>query len=250
MIFKKINTDLNAFLERDPAAPNKISVILLWPGFHAIVFYRLSHWFWKYKYTHFIARLLSGMGRFLTSVDIHPGAQIGEGFVIDHATGVVIGETAIIGDNVTLYHNVTLGGVAPSINSAAQVGVKRHPTIKDNVIIGSGASVLGDIIVNDNARIGANAVVTKNIPANATAVGNPARIIGDTKDSDIGDFRAYGINPNGLPDITMQEIILIKQRLEAIEEVSMKKTDKDHQNFSDPTTLQSDTKTDYIGDSK
>ncbi|MFV0322202.1 MAG: serine O-acetyltransferase [Alphaproteobacteria bacterium] len=250
MIFKKINTDLNAFLERDPAAPNKISVILLWPGFHAIVFYRLSHWFWKRKYTHFIARLLSGMGRFLTSVDIHPGAQIGEGFVIDHATGVVIGETAIIGDNVTLYHNVTLGGVSPSINSAAQVGVKRHPTIRDNVIIGSGASVLGDIIVDDNARIGANAVVTKNIPANTTAVGNPARIIGQAKDNDASDFRAYGINPDGLPDVTMQEIILIKQRLEVIEQASMKKTDEDHQNFSEAAPLQSDTNTDYIGDSK
>lgn len=250
MIFKKINTDLNAFLERDPAAPNKISVILLWPGFHAIVFYRLSHWFWKKKYTKFIARILSGMGRFLTSVDIHPGAQIGKGFVIDHATGVVIGETAIIGDNVTLYHNVTLGGVAPSINSAAQIGVKRHPTIKNNVVIGSGASILGDIIVNDNARIGANAVVTKNVPPNTTAVGNPARIIGQAKDNVASDFRAYGINPNGLPDITMQEIILIKQRLEAIEQASMKKIDDDHQNFSETQTLQSDTNIDYIGDSK
>ncbi|MFV0430814.1 MAG: serine O-acetyltransferase [Alphaproteobacteria bacterium] len=220
MIFKKINTDLNAFLERDPAAPNKFWVILLWPGFHAVMLYRVSHWFWQQKHLRWAGRILSAIAKFFTSVEIHPAAQIGAAFVIDHATGVVIGETAIIGDNVTLYHDVTLGGVSPSINSAAQVGIKRHPTILDNVIIGAGAAILGDITIGENVRIGANAVVTKNIPENVTVVGNPARIIGKCK-KEAGEaapnFQAYGMDPDGDPDVTMQEIAKIKERLEQLE---------------------------------
>lgn len=217
MFFKKINTDLNAFIKRDPAAPNKIWIIFLWPGFHAIFLYRLAHILWQYPLTRPLARILSGFSRFLTSVDIHPAAQIDEGFVIDHATGVVIGETAVIGKNVTLYHGVTLGGIAPSVNSAAQVGVKRHPTLEDDVIIGANASVLGDITIGKNAHIGANAVVTKPVEAYSTAVGNPSRIILKKRNKEECEFAAYGIDDQNIRDVTMEEIKLLKQRLSQLE---------------------------------
>ncbi len=218
MFFKKINTDLNAFIERDPAAPNKAWVILLWPGFHAVFLYRVSHILWQYPLTRPLARIISGFSRFLTSVDIHPAAFIEEGFVIDHATGVVIGETAIIGKNVTLYHGVTLGGVAPSVNSLSQVGVKRHPTLEEEVVVGANASILGDIIIGKNAQIGANTVVTQSIEAYATAVGNPARVIMKKQNKQACTFAAYGVNNQNIRDITMEEIENIKQKLKQLEE--------------------------------
>ncbi|MBE6445304.1 MAG: serine O-acetyltransferase [Alphaproteobacteria bacterium] len=165
--FKIILNDLNAIIERDPATKSKLEAILCSPGFHAIIGHRCSHWLWKHN-MHLIARILSQLIRFLTGIEIHPAAQIGKGFFIDHGMGVVIGETTIIGNNVTLYQGVTLGGV--SSNSS----VKRHPSVGNNVIIGAGAQVLGNIKIGNNVKIGANAVVLKNVSSNQTVVGVPS----------------------------------------------------------------------------
>jgi len=149
---------------RDPAARSRIEVILAYPSLHALLIHRLAHAVWRRGW-RLLGRVLSNFGRFLTGIEIHPGATIGSRLFIDHGLGVVIGETAEVGDDVTMYHDVTLGGVLPSVNSASQIGVKRHPTIRDGVIIGSGAQVLGAVTVGEGARIGANAVVTKDVPA-------------------------------------------------------------------------------------
>ena len=212
MVFKRLKTDLDAFLERDPAARSRFEVVILYQGFHAVVFYRVANWFWQAG-LQFIGRLISQFGRLFTGIEIHPGATIGCCFVIDHGAGVVIGETAEIGDNVTLYHDVTLGGVAPSVDSAAQVGTKRHPTLADGVIVGSGAQILGPIIVGDNARVGANAVVTSDVPANVTAVGIPARIILPRDKSKAGEFRAYATSPEGVPDPVQQVLDQLRNEI-------------------------------------
>ena len=203
MIFKRLKADLDAFLERDPAARSHLEVAILYQGFHAVVFYRISNWLWRQN-LRFIGRFISQIGRILTGIEIHPGATIGCCFVIDHGTGVVVGETAEIGDNVTLYHDVTLGGVAPSVDSAAQIGTKRHPTLGDGVIVGSGAQILGPITVGKDARVGANAVVTSDIPAGVTAVGIPAKVIMPRDKSKVGEFRAYATTPDGVPDPVQQ----------------------------------------------
>ena len=154
--------------DSDPAAKSAVEVLLLYPGLHALVFYRVSHQLWVWK-VPFFPRWLSQLGRFWTGIEIHPGAQIGKGFFIDHGMGVVIGETAIVGDNVLLYQGVTLGGTGKETG-------KRHPTLGNNVVVGGGAKILGNITVGDNSYIGANAVVIKNVPANSTVVGIPGRI--------------------------------------------------------------------------
>ena len=181
---------LQSIIDRDPAAKSKLSVVLTYPGVKAVLFYRIAHFFCVAKFD-LIARIISQFSRFLTGIEIHPKAKIGKNLFIDHGMGVVIGETSEIGDNVTIYHAVTLGGISPSIDSDEQRNVKRHPTLKNNVVVGSGAQVLGPIIVGENAKIGANAVVTKNVPENAVMVGIPAKNIGivptDKK------FRPYGI---------------------------------------------------------
>ncbi len=168
-MFSNLKHDLNRVLENDPAARTKLEVFLLYPSIHALIAYRISHFFYKHK-LFFIARLISQISRFFTGIEIHPGATIGRGLFIDHGMGVVIGETAEVGDDVTLYHGVTLGGTGKDKG-------KRHPTVGDNVVIGAGAKVLGPILVGDNAKIGANAVVVKNVPNGATAVGIPAKNI-------------------------------------------------------------------------
>ena len=168
-MFKELNELLNAYKERDPAATNKLSVFLLYPGVHAMINHRIAHWFYKHKMM-FIARAISQMSRKATGIEIHPGAQIGKRLVIDHGMGIVIGETTIIGDDCLLYQGVTLGG------SGKEKG-KRHPTLGNNVLVGSGAKVLGSFRIGDNARIAANAVVLNEIPDHATAVGVPARIV-------------------------------------------------------------------------
>ena len=168
-MFKRLNYDLKRVLNEDPAAKSKIEVLLLYPCIHALISYRISHYLYKHK-RFFLARLISQLSRFFTGIEIHPGATIGKGLFIDHGMGVVIGETAEIGDNVTLYHGVTLGGTGKDSG-------KRHPTIEDNVIIGTGAKVLGPIIIGKGAKIGANAVVLKSVPAGATAVGVRAKNI-------------------------------------------------------------------------
>ncbi|WP_410506425.1 serine O-acetyltransferase EpsC [Haloimpatiens sp. FM7315] len=156
-------------MKNDPAARNRLEVFLLYPCVHAIINHRIAHFFYRFKF-YFISRLISQISRFFTGIEIHPGAKIGKGLFIDHGMGVVIGETAEVGDNVVLYHGVTLGGTGKDKG-------KRHPTVGNNVIIGSGAKVLGPINVGDNVKIGANAVVLRDIPNDTTAVGIPARII-------------------------------------------------------------------------
>lgn len=168
-IYSKLCGYTESVLKRDPAARSKIEVFLCYPGVHAILIYRTANFFWK-KNFFTTARILSSFGRFITGVDIHPGARIGKNLFIDHATGVVIGETAEIGDDVTLYHGVTLGG------TSAHQG-KRHPTLGDRVIVGAGATLLGPITIGNDARIGSNAVVLKDVPDSATAVGVPAQIV-------------------------------------------------------------------------
>ena len=168
-MFKRLNYDLERILNEDPAATSKIEVLLLYPCIHALIAYRIAHFLYLKK-RFFLARLVSQLSRFFTGIEIHPGAKIGKGLFIDHGMGVVIGETAEVGDNVTLYHGVTLGGTGKDTG-------KRHPTIEDNALIGTGAKVLGPITVGEGAKIGANAVVVKNVPAKATAVGSPAKNI-------------------------------------------------------------------------
>lgn len=165
-----IRSDIRTVKQKDPAATSTLSILLTSGGMHAVWIYRVSHLLWK-LHLKLIARILSGFGRFLTGVEIHPGAIIGKNFMIDHGTGVVIGETTIIGNNVLIYHQVTLGG------TGNDSGKKRHPSICDGVMIAAGAKILGNIKIGTNAKIGANAVVLKDVPANATAVGMPARII-------------------------------------------------------------------------
>lgn len=212
MVFKRLKADLDAFLERDPAARSHLEVAILYQGFHAVVFYRISNWLWRQN-LRFVGRFISQIGRILTGIEIHPGATIGCCFVIDHGTGVVVGETAEIGDNVTLYHDVTLGGVAPSVDSAAQVGTKRHPTLGDGVIVGSGAQILGPITVGEHARVGANAVVTSDIPACVTAVGIPAKVIMPRDKSKAGEFRAYATSPDGVPDPVQQVLDQMRSQM-------------------------------------
>jgi len=173
-MLRKIIDDIDAAISRDPAARNRIEVGLLYPGIQAVLVYRFAHVLWLRGF-HFLARAMSQMARWWTGIEIHPGATIGNRFFIDHGMGVVIGETAVVGNDVTLYHGVTLGGVSPSIDSEKQKGQKRHPTLEDNVIVGSGAQVLGPITVGESARVGANAVVVKDVPPFKTVVGVPAK---------------------------------------------------------------------------
>ncbi|MGL5694618.1 MAG: serine O-acetyltransferase EpsC [Peptostreptococcaceae bacterium] len=169
-MFKNIKKDIEYIMNNDPAAKSKIEIFLLYPSIHALIMYRVSHYFYS-KNRFFIARFISQLSRFLTGIEIHPGATIGNGILIDHGSGVVIGEATIIGDRVTIYQGVTLGA------TGNETSWKRHPTIGNDVIIGSGAKVLGPINIGNNARVGANSVVLKDVPDNATVVGIPGKII-------------------------------------------------------------------------
>ncbi len=210
-IFHRIKEDIYTVFKKDPAARSVIEVLLCYPGLHAIWLHRISHWFYKKK-LYFIARLISHVSRFLTGIEIHPGAKIGRRFFIDHGMGVVIGETTEIGDDVLIYQGVVLGGVSLSKG-------KRHPTIGNNVVIGAGAIVLGNIKIGDNARIGAGSVVLKDVPEGATAVGVPARIgLGFTQE------QIQLLEHNKLPDpiaegfeILIKEINKLEERLKKIE---------------------------------
>ncbi len=198
--FNQIDSVTAPILAHDPAARNATEVLLTYPGVHAVLLHRVAHKLWQKERLKGAARGISMVGRFLTGIEIHPAAKIGERFFIDHGMGVVIGETVEIGNDVTLYQGVTLGG------TSLEAG-KRHPTLDDGVVVGAGAKVLGPFTVGKNAKIGSNAVVTKPVPAGATAVGNPARII--VKDSEYSapdspekmPFQAYAAVPN-LPDLT------------------------------------------------
>ena len=186
-----MNEFLESIIKRDPAAKSKLSIILTYPGAKAVFFHKIANFFAIAKF-HLVARIISQFSRFLTGIEIHPKAKIGKNLFIDHGMGVVIGETSEIGDNVTIYHMATLGGISPSVNSNEQRNIKRHPTLKDNVVVGSGAQILGPVTVGKNAKIGANAVVTKDVPENAVMVGIPAKNVAETSGSD-ENFKPYGI---------------------------------------------------------
>ncbi|MBM3566355.1 MAG: serine O-acetyltransferase [Alphaproteobacteria bacterium] len=221
-MFNALREDIDAYLARDPAARSPLEVALLYPGFHARTIHRLSGALWRNGF-RLLGRLLSQFGRFMTGVEIHPGAIIGRRLVIDHGAGVVIGETAEIGEDVTIYQGVTLGGTSPAVNSSVQVGQKRHPTIRDRVIIGSGAQVLGPIVIGEGARIGANSVVTKDIPPGVTAIGIPAQVVMPKDRAQARAFVAYG-TPEGCPDpilMTIEglrtQVAGLKDRVEELE---------------------------------
>ena len=186
-----MNEFLDSIIKRDPAAKSKLSVILTYPGAKAVFFHRIANFFSIAKF-NLVARIISQFSRFLTGIEIHPSAKIGKNLFIDHGMGVVIGETSDIGNNVTIYHMVTLGGISPSINSDEQRNVKRHPTLKDNVVVGSGAQILGPVVIGKNAKIGANAVVTKDVAENSVMVGIPAKNVGEVSTQD-EIFKPYGI---------------------------------------------------------
>ena len=181
---------LESIKKRDPAAKSLLSVILTYPGVKAVFFHQISNFFYKAGFD-LVARIISQTIRFFTGIEIHPGAKIGKNLFIDHGMGVVIGETSEIGNNVTIYHAVTLGGSSPSVDSERQRHEKRHPTIGDDVVIGSGAQIIGPIKVGNNSRIAANAVVVKDVPDNATMVGIPAKAV---KLENKGSFRPYGVD--------------------------------------------------------
>ena len=183
-----MNDFLQSIIDRDPAAKSKLSLILTYPGVKAVFFHRIANFFQLAKF-YLVARIISQLSRFLTGIEIHPGAKIGKNLFIDHGMGVVIGETSEIGDDVTIYHMATLGGIAPSINSNEQRLVKRHPTLGDCVVVGSGAQILGPVIVGTNAKVGANAVVTKDVTENAVMVGIPAKNVGTTSE----EFKPYAV---------------------------------------------------------
>jgi serine O-acetyltransferase len=188
--------DLKKYFEsikaRDPAATSLLLVVLTYPAVKAVFFHRIANFIWSLN-LKIIARMVSQLSRFLTGIEIHPAAKIGKNLFIDHGMGVVIGETAEIGDNVTLYHGVTLGGISPAVKSAEQVGVKRHPTLLNDVIVGSGAQILGPIVVQDCARIGSNAVVTKDVPKGGIMVGIPAKNINTGRKKSDNTFAPYAV---------------------------------------------------------
>ena len=194
-MFGNLRCDLEAIMERDPAASNRLAAIFLYPSFQVMVAYRLSNGLWNLGLL-FIARLIMQIARVLTGIEIHPAAKIGPGFFVDHGMGTVIGQTTEIGRDVTLYHDVTLGGVMPAVDSEKQRNAKRHPTLGDYVIVGAGAQILGPIIISRYARVGSNSVVTKDVPEGATVVGVPARQMSkvDTKLTDESSFMPYAVH--------------------------------------------------------
>jgi serine O-acetyltransferase len=196
--FKTLRDEIDSMMARDPAARSRIEVLLTYPGFQAVMWHRVAHAAWRRGF-RLTGRFIGNFARWTTGIEIHPGARIGRRLFIDHGMGVVVGETAEIGDDVTLYHDVTLGGTSPSVNSAAQVDKKRHPTIRDRAIIGSGAQVLGPITVGERARVGANAVVVSDVAPRTTVVGIPARVVVPRDQQQRDGFVAYG-TPGDLPD--------------------------------------------------
>ena len=208
--FGRLIEDVDSYMVRDPAARSRIEVILCYSGYHAILFYRFANLAWRRKF-YLIGRLISNLARFITGVEIHPGAEIGQRFFIDHGMGVVVGETSKIGDDVTLYQGVTLGG------TSLEKG-KRHPTIGDGVIIGSGAQVLGPLNVSEGARIGANAVVLQDVPQGATVVGIPAKIVMGRDKSLADEFCAYGTPIEDLPDPVARSFESLRHQLNILGE--------------------------------
>lgn len=223
-MFERIREDIKAIRERDPAAHSAFEVILCYPSFHAVTLHRLASWFWRRAKAYTLARWISQIARFLTAIEIHPGATLGHRLFIDHGAGVVIGESAIVGDDVTLYHGVTLGGVSPSVDSDKQRGTKRHPTLGNRVIVGSGAQILGPITVGCCARVGANAVVTKDVEPDTTVVGIPAKVVRRSTRNE-AKFDAYAVSAMGdvqdpvIKDLRalVQQVIKLQDRIQELE---------------------------------
>ena len=213
---------IDYYIERDLTAKSRVETLLTSPGLHALGLYRLSSFLNSIK-LGIIARIVSYLGRFLTGIEIHPGAKIGKFLFIDHGMGVVIGETSTIGDSVTIYHGVTLGGISPSENSDSQKNTKRHPTIMNNVIIGSGAQVLGPVTIGNNSKIGSNSVVTKDVDDNKSVVGIPARYT-QNDDDELNAFSAYGLTSGkDRRKIKLDNLVIENQALkERIEEIEKK----------------------------
>lgn len=207
-MFESVREDIKVVFERDPAVRSVFEIIFCYPGFHAMIFYRLAHALWMHKF-YFLGRFVSHIARFLTGIEIHPGARIGRGFFIDHGMGVVIGETAEIGDNCTLYHGVTLGGTSWAKE-------KRHPTLMDNVVIGSGAKVLGPFAVGENSKIGSNSVVVKEVPDNSTVVGIPGKIVISPDQKDRADDRT-DLEHGQLPDPQAKAIECLFEQIRQLE---------------------------------
>lgn len=205
-MFNTLRENINSVYERDPAARNALEVLLCYPGLHAVYFHKISHFLWKHKF-RLLARLVSQAGRFFTGIEIHPGAKIGRRFFIDHGMGVVIGETAEIGDDVTIYHGVTLGGTSWKKE-------KRHPTVGDRVIIGTGAKILGPLTIGHDSKVGANSVVVNEVPAHSTVVGIPAK---STKRDESEVHDNIDLEHNRLFDPAFYEISLLKSKISELE---------------------------------
>lgn len=224
MIFKRFREEIDAIMARDPAARSRLEVMVCYPGFHALAIHRLAHGAWRNNW-RFLGRFLSQFGRWLTGIEIHPGATIGRRVFIDHGMGVVIGETSEVGDDVTLYHGVTLGGTSLE-------KVKRHPTLENGVIVGAGAKILGPLVIGVGARVGSNAVVLKDVPAGATVVGIPAREVGQQRTAPT-EFCAYG-STGDIPDPVARaldslgaEVTAMRARIAELEkEVSKESTER------------------------
>lgn len=209
----RLRRDISAVFDRDPAARSKLEILTAYPGLHAIWFYRVAHWFWTHEF-YWLGRLTSHIGRALTGIEIHPGAKIGPGFFIDHGMGVVIGETAEVGANVTLYHGVTLGGTSWKKG-------KRHPTVEDDVVVGSGAKILGPITIGARTRVGANAVVVKDVPPDSVVVGVPGHITHRHGEPvvyvDHGQTHSVDLEHGALPDPTARALHHLAERIVSIE---------------------------------
>jgi serine O-acetyltransferase len=226
-VFKRIREDIASIAARDPAARSKLEIFLCYPGMHAVLLHRLSHAAWRSR-LFLPARMISQLGRILTGIEIHPGARIGERLFIDHAMGVVIGETAEIGNDVTLYQGVTLGG------TSLMRGTKRHPTVGNDVVIGAGAKILGPLTIGDGARVGANAVVLSDVPAGVTVVGIPAKVAVPRERNQAACFAPYGVPPGEqLPDPVaramngvLEEVQGLRQRVEQLEREREERLDR------------------------
>jgi len=218
-MFQQIRNDIKVIFVRDPAAQSIVEILFCYPGFHAVRFHHAAHWLWT-RNVRFLARFLSHISRLLTGIEIHPGATIGEGFFIDHGMGVVIGETAEIGKNVTMYHGVTLGGTSWKKG-------KRHPTIEDNVIIGTGASILGPITIGQNSKVGSGSVVNRDVPPSSTVVGIPGRVVyreGDVYNDPSGVAGTPDPEGKAIKCLT-EQVMALERRLDELSKQEEKKAD-------------------------
>ena len=227
MNIKNFFKEIDSIIERDPAAGSRLGVIFLYPSFHVMFFYKIGNILWRYN-LKFLARLIMHFARIFTGIEIHPAAKIGSNFFMDHGLGIVIGETTEIGENVTIYQGVTLGGIMPSVESDLQRNQKRHPTVGNNVIIGSGAQILGAINIGDDARIGANSVVSRDVPANVTVAGVPAREFARSAKKET--FKPYAVSDSDADPREKALVSLIK-KVENLEK-KIKKFESDNKSKS------------------